>query len=162
MNGDNPRPSSPPSQFNPVATPACAEPATRAKRRNRAVVVSLCVIVPLGFYTKFYSGPAPGWVRNSLGGVFYELFWCLLAAWLFPRTKPGTIAVTVLLITCVLEFLQLWHPGFLQLLRGHFIGQAILGDYFAWSDFPYYIVGSGLAWFWMKRLHGRSKTLAEA
>jgi hypothetical protein len=124
-------------------------------KRNRATLFWLCVIVSLGFYTKFYSGPAANWVHNSLGGVFYELFWCLLAVWVFPRTSPWRIAVTVLLFTCALEFLQLWHPGFLQLVRGYFIGQALLGDSFARSDFTYYFVGSALGWVWIKRLRRR-------
>jgi hypothetical protein len=59
------------------------------------------------------------------------------------------IASSVLAITCVLEFLQLWHPPFLQLIRNTFIGRTILGSYFTWSDFPYYFLGSGIGWFWM-------------
>jgi len=128
---------------------------TNGGKRNRAMVFWLCVIVPLGFYTKFYSGPAANWVHNSLGGVFYEIFWCLLAAWLLPRSASGKIAVTVLLGTCALEFLQLWHPAWLQAVRGNFIGQAILGNSFAWSDFPYYFIGSALGWLWIRRLSGR-------
>ena len=131
-------------------------------KRNRATAFWLGVIVPLGFYTKFYSGPAAGWVHNHLGGVCYEIFWCLPADWLFPRTAPGTIAVTVLFGTCALEFLQLWRPAFLQLLRGHFIGQAIWGDSFAWSDFPCYFIGSAPGWFWIKRLRKPSTTLPAA
>jgi len=122
------------------------------KRSNLGIALSLSVIVPLGFCTKFYTGPAANWVHDSLGGVFYVLFWCLVAAWLFPRSAPGKIAVIVLLVTCALEFLQLWHPAFLELLRGYFIGQAILGDCFTWSDFPYYFIGSALGWVWVKRM----------
>jgi hypothetical protein len=125
---------------------------TNGGKRNRAMVFWLWVIVPLGFYTKFYSGPAENWVHGSLGGVFYEIFWCLLAAWLFPRTAPGKIALAVLLCTCALEFLQLWHPAWLQVVRGYFIGQAILGDCFAWSDFLYYFIGGALGWLWIKGL----------
>jgi hypothetical protein len=36
---------------------------------------SLLVTVPVGVYTKFHQGPAADWVNNSLGGVFYEIFW---------------------------------------------------------------------------------------
>ena len=124
----------------------------RDRRRNCATILWLCLIVPLGFYTKFYNGPAAEWVHNSLGGVFYEIFWCLLAFWLFPRVAPATIAVSVLLGTCVLEFLQLWHPPFLEFLRGYFICRAVLGNSFTWSDFPYYSIGSALGWVWIKRL----------
>jgi len=114
--------------------------------------ISLAVIVPIGFYTKFYTGPAALWVNYSLGGVFYEIFWCLLVYFAYPNARPLAIAVGVLLVTCLLEFLQLWHPPLLELLRSHFLGRTVLGNSFAWSDFPYYFIGSGLGWLWLDEL----------
>jgi len=115
-------------------------------------VLSLSIIVPVGFYSKFYSGPAAGWVNNSLSGVFYELFWCLLIFLFFGNSRPRIIATFVLIVTCLLEFLQLWHPPFLELIRSNFIGRTVLGNSFAWSDFPYYFIGCGIGWLWMRRL----------
>lgn len=110
------------------------------------LILTLIVIIPLGFLTKFYSGPAEDWVNNSLGGLFYEIFWCLVAAFVFVKAKPIKIAVWVFIITCLLEFLQLWHPVFLELLRNNFIGRTILGNSFNWMDFPYYFTGSLLGY----------------
>jgi hypothetical protein len=42
--------------------------------KNRATLISLCIVGLLGFATKFYSGPAAAWVNNSFCGVFYEIF----------------------------------------------------------------------------------------
>jgi hypothetical protein len=36
----------------------------------KATMVSLAVIVPVGFYSKFYRGPGAHWVNDSLDGVF--------------------------------------------------------------------------------------------
>jgi hypothetical protein len=130
-------------------------PSLRARRLW--TVASLLVTVPLGLYTKFYSGPAANWVNNSFGGVFYEIFWCLLIFLFLDAGKPWVIAVWVLVLTCCLEFLQLWHPPFLELLRGNFIGRTILGTSFAWSDFPYYVLGCGIGWLWMRRLRGAGR-----
>ena len=116
------------------------------------IVLSLLLVVPVGFYSKFYSGPAADWVNNSLGGVFYEIFWCLLIAGLFPSTSPKRIAGLVLAATCGLEFLQLWHPPFLETLRRHFIGSTILGTTFSPSDFPYYFAGSVAGYFWIMKI----------
>jgi hypothetical protein len=125
--------------------------------RQRAwTLLSLAVIVPLGFSTKFYSGPAASWVNNSLGGVLYELFWCLVLFLFFRRVKPWRIAALVLVITCALEVLQLWRPPLLQLARSSFLGSALLGTTFTWSDFPYYVLGCGLGWVWMELLRARS------
>ena len=115
-------------------------------------LVSLILIIPTGFYSKFYRGPAAAWVNDSLGGVFYEIFWCLLILLFLPKVKPWIIALSVLVVTCILEFMQLSHPPFLEILRGNFMGRTLLGTTFAWTDFPYYFFGSGIGWLWIKHL----------
>ena len=115
-------------------------------------ILSIIILLPIGFYSKFYQGPAHVWVNDSLGGAFYEIFWCLVVFLFFTKTAPWKIAVAVFLITCALEFLQLWHPLFLELIRGNFIGRTILGTTFTWADFIYYIVGSLGAWIWLVQL----------
>jgi hypothetical protein len=106
----------------------------------------------MGFYSKFYSGPAQDWVRDSLGGVFYVIFWCLAIFFFFPTLKNWIITFVVLTCTCILEFAQLWHPLLLERLRGNFVGRTILGTTFAWFDFPYYFVGACLGWLWLRML----------
>jgi hypothetical protein len=120
-------------------------------------VVSLLIVVPLGFYTKFYAGPAANWVNNSLAGTFYEIFWCLLISLFLDKGRPWAIAAGVLVVTCGLEFLQLWHPPALTFVRSYFIGRAVLGTSFAWSDFPYYFLGCGIGWLWMRWLRAMHK-----
>ncbi len=109
----------------------------------------LFFVVPLGFYTKLYSDPAHVWVNNSLGGFFYEIFWVLFVFLFFPKTKPLKIALLIFMTTCALEFLQLWHPSFLELIRGDFIGRTILGNSFNWGDFPYYFAGVLVGYFYL-------------
>jgi hypothetical protein len=104
----------------------------------------------MGFYTKVYSGQAHTWVNNSLGGFFYVIFWILFVCVLFPRTKPLNIAIWIILVTCAIEFLQLLHPPFLEMLRENFIGRTILGNSFNWGDFPYYFFGSLAGYFILK------------
>lgn len=116
--------------------------------------LSVGVVTLVGFVSKLYQGPNAFWVNNSLSGVFYEIFWCLAVFLIWPCAKVWKIALGVLVVTCLLEFLQLWHPPFLEMIRGFFIGRALIGTYFTWSDFPYYVLGCGLGWLWMKRLRG--------
>ncbi|MEJ2634488.1 MAG: DUF2809 domain-containing protein [Calditrichia bacterium] len=115
-------------------------------------LLSLAIVVPVGFYTKFYSGPGSGWVHDSLGGVFYEIFWCLSIFLFFPQINVRKIAIGVFVATCVVEFSQLWHPGFLEFLRQYFLGRTILGTSFSSSDFLWYAMGSLLGWSWLKGL----------
>ena len=116
-------------------------------------LVLLIIIIPLGFYTKLYSGPAASWVNDSLGGVLYEIFWCLLFFFFFQNAKAFVISISVFVITCALEFLQLWHPEFLEYIRSYFLGQTLLGNSFSWFDFIYYFVGSGIGFLLLKKLH---------
>jgi hypothetical protein len=113
---------------------------------------SLLLIIPLGLASKFYGGPAANWVNNALSGAFYEIFWCLFVFLWAPRSRPLRIAVLVLSITCALEFLQLWHPPLLEAVRRNFFGRALIGSDFAWGDFPYYFLGSGVGWLWIDGL----------
>ncbi len=122
----------------------------------KRTLLSILIITPIGFASKFYQGPAAAWVNDSLGGMFYVIFWCLVDFLIFPKTRPWKIATIVLIITCLLEFLQLWHPHFLELLRRSFIGATVLGTSFVWSDFPYYILGSGIGWLWLQWIKNKS------
>lgn len=126
-------------------------------KKRAWTLTSLLIVVPIGFYSKFYAGPAAHWVNNSLSGVLYEIFWCLLIFLLLGDGNPGAIALPVLAVTCLLEFLQLWHPPFLEFLRSYFIGRTILGSSFTWSDFPYYFLGCGIGWLWMGKLQRGGK-----
>lgn len=110
-------------------------------RKRLIILIMLMIVTPLGFFTKFYTGPAEVWVNNSFGGLLYEVFWCLVFTFILLKTKPIIIAFWVFTITCILEVLQLWHPPFLEYLRGNFIGRTILGNSFNWLDFPYYFFG---------------------
>lgn len=118
-------------------------------RKRLLILLSLIVITPIGFMTRFYNGPAQDWVSDSLGGLFYEIFWCLIFAFILNKASPLKIAIWVFTATCSLEFLQLWHPPFLEIIRGSFIGRTIIGNSFNWNDFPYYIIGSGMGYFWL-------------
>jgi hypothetical protein len=107
-------------------------------KQDIQIFASLLVIVPLGFSTKFYTGYGQSWGRDWLGGVFYEIFWCLVVYLFWRKLRIGVIVAIVLILTCCLEFLRLWQPPFLEYLRGILIGRTILGTSFVWSDFPYY------------------------
>jgi hypothetical protein len=117
------------------------------------ILLCLAVIVPLGFGFKYYSGPGAFWFNAYGAAVFYEIFWCLCAFFFFTKRRDiPIIAVTVFIITCVLETMQLWHPPLLEAVRGTHFGAWIIGTTFDWLDFPHYIIGSGFGWASMRFL----------
>lgn len=111
-------------------------------RRRLAYLAILAVLTPLGFATKFYHGPAHAWVSGHAGGLLYVAFWILVALAVAPQLPAGRVALVVLAVTCVLEFLQLWHPPLLERIRATFLGRALIGSDFDWGDFPYYFLGA--------------------
>ena len=121
-------------------------------KTKKWTVLSIVIIIPIGILCKFYDGPASVWVSDSLGGVFYVIVWCLLIFLIFSKMRPIIIVSLVFVITCLLEFLQLLHPSFLEFFRSFFIGRTILGTSFTWSDFPYYFIGCVISYFWIKLL----------
>jgi hypothetical protein len=122
------------------------------KTRARSLGV-LGAVTPLGFATKFYSGPGATWVAWEAGGLLYVIFWIFAVLAAFPRLSRAKVSVGVVVATCILEFVQLWHPTWLERIRATFLGQALLGETFAWSDFPYYFAG-GLAAYALAGLLG--------
>lgn len=119
-------------------------------KKNTIIILLLFATTIIGLYSKFYTGSFHIWINNSLGGVFYEIFWCLLAYLLFNNILR--ITVSVFLITCTLEFLQLWHPLFLEYIRSYFIGRTLLGTSFVWSDFIYYFIGCVISYLILKKI----------
>jgi len=110
-------------------------------------ILILIILVPLGFYTKNYQGPLQEWVNYSFCDFLYEIFWCFVISLLFKNIKTKWIALTVFGFTSILEFMQLWHPSFLQVIRATFLGRTLIGNFFAWSDFFYYATGCLAGYF---------------
>ena len=92
---------------------------------RRTVFLAMIAVAAFGLAAKLYPGPARRWVNNfGPASVAYVVFFMLAAFLISPRRELATrIAVGVLLVTCVLEFLQLWHPPWLQAIRSTSLGQ---------------------------------------
>jgi hypothetical protein len=71
---------------------------------------------------------------------------------IFSKSKPVHIALGVFVVTSLLEFIQLVESSFLEIIRSNFIGQTLIGNSFAWSDFPYYAIGSLVGFLILTRI----------
>ncbi|MEA5604297.1 DUF2809 domain-containing protein [Nostoc sp. UHCC 0252] len=125
----------------------------RPSNQTRFIIISILIVVPMGLLSKFYSGPAHQWFNDYAGDILYEIFWCLFAFYFFrSRIAIIQIPIWVFVITCILEFLQLWHPPLLNEIRATWIGKLLLGTTFVWWDFPHYLLGCILGWLWLRQL----------
>lgn len=120
--------------------------------QNLRIIISLLIVIAMGFLFKFYSGFAHQWFNNYAAAIFYEIFWCLFVFLLVRNRTVMQIPLWVFGITCTLEFLQLWHPLILEQFRATFVGRLLIGTTFSWWDFLYYGVGCFLGWFWLRQL----------
>ena len=132
----------------------------RAGHFRLACVAALLVVTPLGFAFKYYQGPLHHWFNDYGAGVLYEVFWVVLGTMVFSPARPSwKVPAVVFAVTCALEFLQLWHPAFLETLRATFLGRALLGTTFVWLDFPHYVLGCALGYLLLLALASATATV---
>jgi len=128
--------------------------------KNRIVtLLSILIITSLGFASKFYAVPGAKWFNNSLGGLLYEVFWYFIISFILIKVKPWKIALSVFMITCILEFLQLWNAMFLEVIRSTFISRTIIGTTFVPSDFIYFAIGSIIGWILLEKIRESTNSL---
>ncbi|MEB3295276.1 MAG: DUF2809 domain-containing protein [Synechococcales bacterium] len=120
-------------------------------RYRSQLLLGLIVLVPLGYSIRFAQGLLPEWFRNAWGNLTYETFWIFFLLLLVPKLLPRGAALTVFILTCLIEVLQLWQDPWLVNLRNTTIGGLILGHGFTWEDFPTYAIGSLIGW-WLASL----------
>ncbi|MBN2020309.1 MAG: DUF2809 domain-containing protein [Sedimentisphaerales bacterium] len=127
------------------------------------LLIGILITASSGFLLwRYYRGTAQNWVRFYLPDVFYVMFWCFVFFLIWPsRTNVVRIPVIVLIVTCILEFLQIWKPPFLQSIRSNLLGAALFGTCFIWKQFPYYFIGCALSILFLKLLSCRVKDTKE-
>jgi len=109
---------------------------------RRRLLVVLALLVPLGLLTKATDQEL---IRGYAGGVLYVMFFTFAVLLARPEWRPERVAAGVLLATCALEVLQLWHPQWLERVRATFLGQTLLGSTFSGWDFAAYALGAAAA-----------------
>jgi hypothetical protein len=122
-----------------------------ARARGR-LIAALVVITPLGFAAKLYAGPGARWLGPYGAGALYVVFWTLLAGAARPQARPWRVAGIVVVLTSLLELLQLVSTPGLDAIRSTFLGRTLIGSTFSWWDFPHYALGGVLGALLMSRL----------
>jgi hypothetical protein len=128
----------------------------RSQRRYQfGLLLGAMICAPLGYGIRFATGITPEWLNNAAGNVAYESFWIWLILGIWPQLRPLAVAITVCLLTCGLEVLQLSQEPLLVAARSTTIGRLILGSGFTWEDFPTYFLGSAIGGYFAIALRRR-------
>jgi hypothetical protein len=118
-------------------------------RRSWSLPLQLASIAALsvlaGLWLRF-DAPISPYLRDASGGISYVFFFILATGAVTRKASSAAIAISVLAVTCCLEFLQLWHPLWLEACRRTIPGRLLLGTTFEWTDFPPYFIGAVLGW----------------
>ena len=125
-------------------------------QRRFILLAVLALLVVGGYWLRFNAPIGPEW-RDYSGGVAYVVFWILAYTFLKPTAPALPVSLIVLFLTCCLEFLQQWHPPWLEAIRRTLPGRLVLGTTFSWSDFPPYFVGAFIGFAAMRVLGLRQK-----
>jgi len=116
------------------------------EKRLTASIYAL-ILIPLGILVKEYNGPGEHIIADKLAGTLYVIFWCLIAFTIFHRVNVKILITSVFVITCSLEFLQQLASPLLDAIRTNYIGRALIGNSFSWSDFIFYLIGAIVSYF---------------
>ena len=101
------------------------------KSERIRLTLAIAAVVPAGLVIKFCVPGALGkWCNLYGAAVLCEVCWVLVLRLVLPRLAPLTCGAIVFVVTCALEFLQLWHPPALDAVRRTFLGAALLGTSF--------------------------------
>jgi hypothetical protein len=122
--------------------------------RHLAIFVLLLIIVPLGLFSKTYTGIGQAWINDYLGDILYEILWCLVCFWFFSSQKATIyIPIWVFIVTSIIEVSQLFFARVPLALRETIIWKLLLGSAFVWWDFPHYALGSWLGWLLLNKIN---------
>lgn len=127
---------------------------------NRHFIISilLLIIIPLGLFSKAYTGIGQNWVHDYSGDILYEILWCLVFFWFFHSKKATvTIPLWVFIVTSLIEVSQLFFDRVPVTLRETIIWKLLLGSTFVWWDFLYYAIGCFFGWLLLDRIYIYSK-----
>ena len=126
------------------------------KLLNRKRLILLISLVPfciIGIFVKLYMGRYSLVWPDKIAGTFYVIFWSFFIALIFPDKPRLKLVLVVFIITCLLEFTQLYSFAVLDAIRSTFVGRAMIGTSFSWSDFPWYLIGALLAYSMLQLLN---------
>lgn len=125
--------------------------------RNSLVktIVLIVLVAALGVLSKILPGGEGSWISNHLAGAFYVVELALILQLIFPDHLSFVLVLAAFLGTSLVEFLQNWHPAFLEPIRNSFLGHTILGSTFSWLDFPWYVAGAFIGWLLLQWVRPR-------
>lgn len=115
-------------------------PSTRSRP---LLLVAWLLVVAAGIASRSFPHALPAVLGKYPGDALWAWMALLGVAWLRPDLRPLLVALLALAISCLVECSQLYQAPWLNAIRAHRLGHAILGSGFHGPDFVAYAIGVG-------------------
>lgn len=110
--------------------------------RSRTITsLLIAATIAAGLWTRSSFFPFPPFFAKYGGDALWAVVVFLGCALLFPKLTTVRLAALSLAISWSVEFLQLYHPGWLDAIRATRLGTLALGNTFNAPDLIAYAIG---------------------
>ena len=100
-------------------------------------------VIYLGLLSRRMAAYLPAIINLFLGDSLWALMIYLLIRMVFKSWTAKKAVLIGILFCFLIEFSQLYHAGWIDMIRRTTLGGLILGYGFSWSDLVAYIIGIG-------------------
>jgi glycopeptide antibiotics resistance protein len=106
-------------------------------------LLMIFIVIGLGLLSRKMSNYIPDIIDLFLGDSLWALMVYLFIRMLFKNWSTNKVVLTGILFCFVIEFSQLYHDEWIDIIRRTTLGGLILGYGFLWSDLDAYLLGIG-------------------
>jgi glycopeptide antibiotics resistance protein len=102
------------------------------------------IIISLGLLSRRMNDYIPDIIDLFLGDSLWAMMIYFLVRFLFANRSIKKAILMSIIFCFAVEFSQLYHSGWIDMVRRTTLGGLILGYGFLWSDLVAYLLGIGL------------------
>lgn len=113
------------------------------KRSRLFYLLMIFIVICLGLLSRRMTNYIPDIIDLFLGDSLWALMVYLFIRMLFKNWTSKKVVVAGILFCFVIEFSQLYHDEWIDIIRRTTLGGLILGYGFLWSDLAAYLLGIG-------------------
>lgn len=111
-------------------------------KRNRLIyLIMIFIVMCLGLLSRKLTACIPDIIDLFLGDSLWALMIYLLIAMFFRSWPIRKVVFSSILFCFLIEFSQLYHNNWIDMIRRTTLGGLILGYGFLWSDLAAYLLG---------------------
>lgn len=113
------------------------------KNNRLRYLFMIFIVICLGLLSRRMSDYIPDIIDLFLGDLLWALMVYLMSRALFINWSARKIVLIGILFCFTIEFSQLYHGDWIDMIRRTTLGGLILGYGFLWSDLIAYLLGIG-------------------